>query len=533
MQTKNNHRHHEENTDDQNTMEIPKTADDEYFTPPPPQQESVRKNSAPKPYPQPTRSHNDTYNPQQRHQQQRTVQNHQTNYDGNNNYGNYNGGYYGGSPQPYPQQNNGNYYGSPPPYAPQNYGYGGSPQPYYPGYDDSAPDYYSQQQQREQYYAERSPQQNRKTNSSSSGKSSGKTKNSSSSKTKSRSGSNSSKSGSKSNKRKSAPEPSPKRKKKKGGGCLGRIVKKIISTLLVIFLILLAIYSALALFFISKVNKVPIGERSRNNSAVSSAEISNVLVIGSDGRNSDDKGRSDTMILLSLNPIKRQLTITSFMRDCYVEIDGYGWDKLNSAYSYGGAELLMDTIENNFGIKINHYVQVNFMSFVSIIDAVGGVDVDITDEEAQEINNILISEVNGLMGDGVSDDLLSGGGKIHLSGKQALSYARIRYVGNADFERTQRQRYLMSQLAKNAIKIRPSSIGDIANNVMPQTSSDMNTAQMYLLSLQIPLFAVYDIQQLRIPSDGTFYSEYNDSGDVLQVDLETNHKIIRQQVYGY
>ena len=87
------------------------------------------------------------------------------------------------------------------------------------------------------------------------------------------------------------------------------------------------------------------------------------------------------------------------MRDCYVNIAGYGMDKLNAAYSYGGAELLMDTIESNFNIKINDYVTVNFISFAGLIDAVGGIDIDVTADEAQEINTILLSEVNQLMGD--------------------------------------------------------------------------------------------------------------------------------------
>ncbi|MDE5936370.1 MAG: LCP family protein, partial [Ruminococcus sp.] len=256
---------------------------------------------------------------------------------------------------------------------------------------------------------------------------------------------------------------------------------------------------------IKKINYSETGIRSRTTGALSANYVKSVLLIGTDGRNESEQGRSDTMILLSLNSKSKTVNLTSFMRDCYVEIPDYGWDKLNAAYSYGGAELLMDTIEHNFGIKIDDYVSVNFISFANIIDSVGGIKIDVSDAEAQEINTILQAEVNSIMGDDTLSDLLSGGGKdILLNGKQALSYARIRYVGNADFERTERQRKVM-ELVMNKIKsFSPSSLSNISKSVMPNVSTNIPSMDMYTLSLRVPFLIGYETQQLQIPADNTY-----------------------------
>ena len=209
---------------------------------------------------------------------------------------------------------------------------------------------------------------------------------------------------------------------------------------------------------------VETGDRTRTPGAISENYVTSVLVIGTDGRTEDDKGRSDSMILVSINKKTKKITMTSFMRDCCVDIPGYGEDKLNAAYAYGGTELLMDTIEKNFRVKIDDYILINFNTFAEVIDAANGIDIELSDEEAQEVNNILISEVNELMGDERESDLLEHGGKLHLSGKQALSYSRIRKVGNSDFERTSRQRRVMSELISKARSGGISFVRKVAKN---------------------------------------------------------------------
>lgn len=318
--------------------------------------------------------------------------------------------------------------------------------------------------------------------------------------------------------------------KKQHKSLASKIILRIIFILLTLFLLIFGIYSCTALAIIGKIDKTETGSRNRTAGAMSAKYVTSVLIIGSDGRTDDERGRSDSMILLSMNTKTDEITMTSFMRDSYVYIEGYGNNKLNAAYAFGGPELLMDTIESNFNVKIDHYISVDFKAFASVIDSAGGLDIDVTDDEAQEINTILMAEVNEIMGDEVTDDLLSSGGKLHLNGKQALSYARIRHIGNADFERTERQREVLELLMK---KVRGSAFSFLKNavsNALPDLTTNMTTWEMYKLSLKMPfaLISKYDFKQIRIPAENT-YSEYYDEnvGSALNIDdMETNERLL-------
>ena len=280
-------------------------------------------------------------------------------------------------------------------------------------------------------------------------------------------------------------------------------------------------------------NHVPTGDRIRNQSAMSEEYVKNILVIGTDGRSESERGRSDSMILISLNSKTNEMIMTSFLRDCYVEIDNHGRDKLNASYSYGGPELLMDTIEKNFNIQIDDYISINFNTFASLIDSAGGIKINLSDEEAEAVNVILMSEVNELMGDDRNSDLLSGGGYLQLNGKQALSYSRIRSVGKWDLERASRQRKVITALVKKARSEGLSFIKGISGNVLPHITTNMNKKELYLLSLRIPLLLNYESVQLQIPADGTFTNvSGTPSGDVLETNFEANIRIIADIIFA-
>lgn len=328
------------------------------------------------------------------------------------------------------------------------------------------------------------------------------------------------------------PQRKKKRKKKKKKNVFLKVFLRILFSLLIIFILLFGIYSCVSLSLISKINYRETGERNRTPGAMSEKYVESVLVIGTDGRTIDDRGRSDSMILVSFNRKTNQIIMTSFMRDSYVDIPGRGWDKLNAAYSYGGAELLMDTIESNFDVQIDNYVSVNFSSFAAIIDAAGGIDLKISDEEAEAINVILVTEVNELMGDEPAADFLTGGGRVHLNGKQALCYSRIRYVGNNDFERTSRQRTVMTELIKKAASSGPSFISKVSKKALPNVTSNMTRGELYKLSLRLPFVLTYDTEQIQIPAEGSYWGESYDVGDVLAMDFETNIDVIRKKVFA-
>ena len=323
----------------------------------------------------------------------------------------------------------------------------------------------------------------------------------------------------------------PQKKKRKRKNPFAKLFGRLIKTLLVLFLVVFGMYSCTSVMLIKKMDYVASGERNRRSDALSRSYVTNVLLIGTDSRNSEERGRSDTMIIASINSKTDEISLISLMRDCYVEIPGYGWNKLNASYTFGGADLLMDTIEHNFGIAVEDYVAVNFVSVANIVDAVGGIDIDISDAEAGEINNILRNEVNAIMGDNTLDDLLNGGGKIHLNGKQALSYARIRYIGNADFERTERQRKVIELIMEKVKSFNPSVLQNVASSVLPGVETNMSTAELYALSLRAPFIVDYERQQLRVPAEGTYYGQMMDCGDSLIVDFNANYRLICDNVY--
>ena len=325
--------------------------------------------------------------------------------------------------------------------------------------------------------------------------------------------------------------PQQKKKKRRKKSPVGKFFGRFIRTLLIIFLVIFGMYSCTSISLINKMDYVATGSRNRRSDALSRSYVKNVLLIGTDGRTEDEAARSDTMIIASINSRTDEISLISLMRDCYVVIPGYGENKLNAAYSFGGAELLMDTIEYNFGIAVEDYVSVNFVSFANVVDSVGGIDIEISDAEAQEINTIMQAEVNSIMGDDILDDLLDGGGELHLNGKQALSYARIRYIGNADFERTERQRRVIELVMDKVKSFNPAILPNVASSVLPGVETNMSTAELYWLSLKAPFIVGYERQQLQVPAEGTYYGEYRDCGDSLIVDFNANYNLIYETAY--
>lgn len=259
--------------------------------------------------------------------------------------------------------------------------------------------------------------------------------------------------------------------------------------------------------------------------------VMNILLIGYDSRDADSRGRSDTNILVSINQETKEITMTSIMRDCYVSIPGYGNNRINAAYAFGGGSLLIETIEKNFQISVNNYVAVNFYAFMDIIDLIGGIEIEVSDAEA-EVMNRYIRELNRLEGSEEAKDQLNKGGTLHLNGKQTLAYTRVRYVGNADFERTERQRTVLEKVFEKAKQMNLLELNDLLNRLLPEVSTDMSEKEVLFLLLKGPAYLQYDLKSLRIPADGTYESLRINGMEVLGVDLEANKKLLEQEVYG-
>lgn len=260
--------------------------------------------------------------------------------------------------------------------------------------------------------------------------------------------------------------------------------------------------------------------------------VKNILLIGNDSRTEDESGRSDAMILVSISSKTNSIHMTSLLRDIYVDIPGHDGNRLNAAYAYGGAELLMETIEENFDIEVNRYMLVNFQAFANLVDAVGGVDLEVTNEEVQLINGYLV-EYNQLEGRPEGTDYLdtSLSGKLHLNGPQALAYCRNRYIGS-DFARTERQRNVLSAAMKKAPMALVTNGGELIDGLMSNITTNLTQSELSGLMMQAPTMLTYDMIQGSIPLEGTYSNASIRGMSVLEVDFEANKNYIQTEIYG-
>ena len=260
-------------------------------------------------------------------------------------------------------------------------------------------------------------------------------------------------------------------------------------------------------------------------------DVYNVLLIGTDSRNTNERGRSDSMILVSINKKTEEIHMTSFMRDAYVAIPGKQNNRINAAYAYGGPELLMDTIETNFKIKVDKYVRVNFFSFMEVIDAVGGVTITVSDAEVNVMNSY-IAELNGLLGKDVNDGKLSKGGTYNLNGKQALGYCRVRYVGNADFQRTQRQRDVLMKVIEKTKDMSIAELNSFLEILLPKVTTNIPEDEIFSLVLNSLSYTKYPIYQHRVPDDGTWWNLRVRGMAVLGMNFDKNINMLKKEIYG-
>ena len=264
---------------------------------------------------------------------------------------------------------------------------------------------------------------------------------------------------------------------------------------------------------------------------LSSENVLNILLVGCDSRKQGGSGRSDTMILISINEDTQKIHMTSIMRDCYVSIPGKGNNRINAAYAYGGGSLLLDTVKSNFSMDVDRYVAIDFYSFVDIIDTMGGVDIEVSEEEIPVLN-AYVKELNKLNGREESTWFLTDSGLQHLNGTQALGYARIRYVGNGDFQRTERQRLVVSKVFDKAKNMNLLEINNLLTTLFPEIKTNMTESEIMSLLLKATTYLTYDLDSMRLPVDGSYQSMRVRGMSVLGVDLEKNIEALKQFIYG-
>ena len=259
-----------------------------------------------------------------------------------------------------------------------------------------------------------------------------------------------------------------------------------------------------------QINTTEESERNKKNG------ITNILLVGVDGNNMEKGNRSDAMMIATIDEKNNDIRITSLARDTYVDIEGYGTEKLTHAYAYEGASLLISTIKNNFGIDVDKYIAVSFESFEKIIDILGGVEINVSEKE--------VSQINGVNNSGIQT----------LNGSQALAYSRIRYIDSA-YERDNRQRTVIEALYNKFANGSSGNIMDIANEVLRYTKTNMAPLEIVSIANKAIKIKDTDFDQVEFPFEEARNGHMmnNEKGWVIEWDKDYNKDKLNKFIYDY
>jgi len=256
--------------------------------------------------------------------------------------------------------------------------------------------------------------------------------------------------------------------------------------------------------------------------------MTHILLIGIDARPGQKTGRSDTMMLFTIDAEHGSLKLTSFMRDLYVEIPGRKNNRLNAAYVFGGPELLIKTLKKNFGVNVNYYAAVNFSLLADLIDQIGGLELNIESEEQLKNINLVIREDNVVLkkafpdqGIETDDSLLTTTGEQVLNGRQAQAYARYR-KGSSDFERTERQREVILKAMEKVKAMSMMDLGKLALDNLDKVNTNLTVADILRLAPAAFQLKEIKVKQLRIPVNGGYESKTISKMSVLVPDRQKN-----------
>lgn len=258
-----------------------------------------------------------------------------------------------------------------------------------------------------------------------------------------------------------------------------------------------------------KINKENIGVTDEVEEKLSqySDSIVNIALFGIDSNDNED-GRSDSIMIATIDNANKKLKLTSIMRDSYVDIEGHGNDKINHAYAFGGPELAINTLNRNFDLNIKDFISVNFSTLPKIIDKLGGVDIEITEEEVPHISGI------------------DSPGLHTLNGAQALQYSRIRYATGGDYRRTERQRTVLNSVFIKILQMNISTYPTLLNEILPMVETNLKSSDILELGSEVLKMGKSTLEQERFPRDeycqgqiidGIYYLVFDKAATVEQI----------------
>lgn len=283
---------------------------------------------------------------------------------------------------------------------------------------------------------------------------------------------------------------------------------KILKRIVILLAILIIIIPASAFGFVYfKLNSMyePGGEDSTLGKSDYKAEegITNILLCGTDGRPGETNSRSDAMMILTVDSKNKSLKLTSLARDTYVSTSGYGDIKLTEAYAYGGINLLAETIESNFELDIQNYAIVDFYSFMDIIDTLGGITVDVKQNEIKESNKF-IPETYGWNSKNTKEPIsyIQSAGEQKLNGYQSLAYSRIRKgTSGGALERDKRQRQVIEGMMNGVKDLPVTKYTKLLDAILPYVKTNMKPDEILNIAGRVLKIGDFNINQMEFPID--------------------------------
>lgn len=300
------------------------------------------------------------------------------------------------------------------------------------------------------------------------------------------------------------------------------------------FIVLICLITAAAAVFygyayttLSGIERTPLDENDLGIETADYTDVRNIALLGIDSREDNDSGRSDAIVILTIDKKHKKLKLTSIARDTYVSIDGHSKDKLTHAYAYGKSQLAVKTINQNFDLEIEDYVTMNFFGLARVIDYIGGVTVDVDEKEMKELNKNIFPEMRSL---GVECPNLSGAGTQLLNGGQAVCYARIRHT-DSDIQRGNRQKEVLTAMFAEVKKMNPLKLPKVAQMILSECETSLSANDIMSLGLWAVLFSP-KFEQLSVPNDNIPSSGKTIKGVWYYVyDLNTAKKDIRDFIF--
>lgn len=322
-----------------------------------------------------------------------------------------------------------------------------------------------------------------------------------------------------------------RRKKKK------TLFLRIGTTFLFLLVLVLAVGGTL---FVKSLNSMNIVDLDNSNLGIADnsqlqkydefTKIKNIMLFGVDAEVAGEGGRSDSMMLVTVDPIHDKIKVTSFMRDSCVAIDGYGYEeKLTHAYAYGGPELAIKTINETFGLNIEDFAAVDFATLPKVIDLLGGVEIEISPEELDGVNEVIAGSNYTLK---KNTPFLTAPGLQTLSGDQVLAYTRNRSSEGGDYMRTQRQRIVLESLFKKALSTPVTKYPSILNTVMPLITTSMTSKDILTVASNVVSVGNGQLHQARFPLDEYSWGDYgSDEKWYLFFDEESTKEQVQDYIF--